>query len=98
MRKCIVYCNNKQKTLWLYRQIKMCDFTVSVVHSDLSENELKESLNGNANVLVSMDLERVSAESLIINYDLAKDKKLYLFRNGSFNHKKGIVDHKLCVR
>ncbi len=45
MTKCIVYCNSKTTTLWLYEQIKEYDFMVSILHVGMDNNQLKDSIN-----------------------------------------------------
>eukprot|EP01084_Bolivina_argentea_P179488 310154_1 len=105
MTKCMVYCNSKSKTIWLYEQIKQYDFMVSMLHIDMNINQLQDTingfLNGNKYILVSMDLNKMDINtdfnelkqvSLVINYDLAIDNQSYLLRNGSHKTKGAAIN------
>lgn len=98
-RKCIIFCNTKQKMMELYEQLMSNDFHVSI--------DLDEFQNGDVSILVKADdcLENKDNDidyncnyygsCLKINYDLAAIKS-FLSRNGSYNQKKGISIHFIC--
>eukprot|EP00696_Hemimastix_kukwesjijk_P011178 gnl/Hemi2/24032_TR8061_c0_g1_i1.p1 gnl/Hemi2/24032_TR8061_c0_g1~~gnl/Hemi2/24032_TR8061_c0_g1_i1.p1 ORF type:complete len:405 (-),score=89.12 gnl/Hemi2/24032_TR8061_c0_g1_i1:245-1459(-) len=86
----LIYVNTKRKVDWLADQMKFRSFTVSYIHGDMDYNErevvMKEFRTGSSRVLISTDLLArgidVQAVSLVINYDLPKEKECYLHRIG----------------
>jgi translation initiation factor 4A len=86
----IVYVNTKKKADWLKNKLQENNFTISVIHSDLSPKErmdiMREYRNGKTRILISTDLLSrgidVQNVSLVINYDLPNNKECYLHRIG----------------
>ena len=86
----IVYCNTRRKVEWLQEQMGNRDFTVSIIHGDMSQEErnlcLNEFRNGASRVLISTDLLArgidVQQVSLVINFDLPTHKENYIHRIG----------------
>merc|ERR1719486_1851830 len=68
----IIYCNARRKVDWLTEQLHSRDFTVSALHGDMDQKE---------RVLITTDLLArgidVQQVSLVINYDLPKDRENY---------------------
>jgi len=86
----IIYCNTRRKVDGLADQMTKRDFTVSVMHADLDQNErnliMREFRSGSSRVLISTDLLArgidVQQVSLVINYDLPSNMENYLHRIG----------------
>jgi len=86
----IIYCNTRQKVEWLTTRMKEEDFTVSAMHGDMPQAErelvMKEFHSGSSRVLITTDLLArgidVQQLSLVINYDLPKDRECYIHRIG----------------
>merc|ERR1719321_1382216 len=66
------------------------DFTVSVIHADLTQDErsviMREFRSGSSRVLISTDLLArgidVQTVSLVLNYDLPTNRENYIHRIG----------------
>ena len=88
--QCIVYCNTRRKVEWLQEQMTNRDFTISVIHGDMSQEErnlcLREFRSGASRVLISTDLLArgidVQQVSLVINFDMPAQKENYIHRIG----------------
>merc|ERR1711982_7465 len=86
----IIYCNTRRKVDMLEKEMTQRDFTVSVMHADLSQEErnlvMREFRSGSSRVLISTDLLArgidVQQVSLVINYDLPQNMENYLHRIG----------------
>merc|ERR1711964_33764 len=86
----IIYCNSRRKVDWLTEQLHSRDFTVSALHGDMDQREreliMKEFRSGSSRVLITTDLLArgidVQQVSLVINYDLPKDRENYIHRIG----------------
>lgn len=86
----MVYVNTKEKADWLKENLVNRKFTVSVIHSGMKATErsdiMKEFRKGNTRILISTDmLSRgidIQQVSIVINYDLPKNKECYLHRIG----------------
>merc|ERR1711868_264656 len=86
----IIYCNVRRKVDWLTEQLHSRDFTVSALHGDMDQKEreliMKEFRSGSSRVLITTDLLArgidVQQVSLVINYDLPKDRENYIHRIG----------------
>merc|ERR1712048_606701 len=86
----IIYCNSRRKVDELEKQMTQRDFTVSVIHADLSQEErslvMRQFQSGSSRVLISTDLFArgidVQQVSLVINYDLPQNVDNYLHRIG----------------
>jgi len=86
----IIYCNFKRKVDMLTDKMKQRDFTVSSMHGDMTGAErdviMKEFRSGSSRVLITTDLLArgidVQQVSLVINYDLPKNRESYIHRIG----------------
>merc|ERR1712151_1172849 len=86
----IIYCNSRRKVDYLEKQMTQRDFTVSVIHADLEQEErslvMRQFQSGSSRVLISTDLLArgidVQQVSLVINYDLPQNIEYYLHRIG----------------
>merc|ERR1711981_818578 len=86
----IIYCNARRKVDWLTESLHGRDFTVSALHGDMDQKEreliMREFRSGSSRVLITTDLLArgidVQRVSLVINYDLPKDRENYIHRIG----------------
>jgi len=86
----IIYANTQRKADGLARELSARDFTVSVIHAGLDQEErrlvMQEFRSGSSRVLISTDLLArgidVQQVSLVINYDLPQSTENYLHRIG----------------
>mmetsp|Transcript_4149 Transcript_4149/g.12116 ORF Transcript_4149/g.12116 Transcript_4149/m.12116 type:complete len:395 (-) Transcript_4149:222-1406(-) len=86
----IIYCNTQRKADRLSQEMAKRDFTVSVMHAGLDQDErrlvMQEFRSGSSRVLISTDLLArgidVQQVSLVINYDLPPNTANYLHRIG----------------
>ncbi|CDR37446.1 CYFA0S01e10726g1_1 [Cyberlindnera fabianii] len=86
----VIFCNTRAKVEQLTEQLTANQFTVSAIHSDLSQQErdtiMKEFRTGSSRILISTDLLArgidVQQVSLVINYDLPSNKENYIHRIG----------------
>jgi superfamily II DNA/RNA helicase len=90
VNQCIIYINNKKKVLELYDKFISESFPVSYISGDRTSEERKEIMenfkSGDIRILLSTDLLSrgidVQQLSLVINYDLPKEKETYIHRIG----------------
>jgi translation initiation factor 4A len=104
----IVYCNKRRKAEILEQEMTKRDFTVSVIHADLDQEQrslvLREFRSGSSRVLISTDLLArgidVQQVSLVVNYDLPLNVENYLHRIGRSGRygRKGIAINFLTTR
>mmetsp|Transcript_33560 Transcript_33560/g.54525 ORF Transcript_33560/g.54525 Transcript_33560/m.54525 type:complete len:422 (-) Transcript_33560:140-1405(-) len=86
----IIYCNTRRKVDWLTEKMTERDFTVSAMHGDMDQRErdvvMREFKSGSSRVLVATDLLArgidVQQVSLVINFDLPRDRENYIHRVG----------------
>lgn len=86
----IIYCNTRRKVDWLAEKMGARDFTISIMHAELTQQErdriMREFRSGSSRVLISTDLLArgidVQQVSLVINYDLPQNLENYLHRIG----------------
>jgi translation initiation factor 4A len=86
----MIYCSSKKKVSWLAEQLTNVGFPVSSIHGDITQadrdNIMREFRTGKTRVLITTDLLArgidVQQVSLVINYDLPKDKESYIHRIG----------------
>ncbi|XP_061170846.1 uncharacterized protein LOC133180313 [Saccostrea echinata] len=86
----IIFCNKRGKVEWLEREMTRRDFTVSAMHSELSQKDrelvLRSFRTGSSRVLIATDLLSrgidVQQVSLVINFDLPLDRESYIHRIG----------------
>lgn len=88
--QCIIYINNKSKILEINERLLKDNFPVSYITGDRTADERKKIMNdfrsGQIRILLSTDLLSrgidVQQLSLVINYDLPKEKETYIHRIG----------------
>jgi translation initiation factor 4A len=86
----MIYVNTKRKADWLSENLINRNFTVSVMHSDMSSEErrsvMKEFRDGKTRILLSTDLLSrgidIQQVSIVVNYDLPNNKESYIHRIG----------------
>lgn len=86
----MIYCSSKKKVAWLAEQLTEAGYPVSSIHGDITQVErdqiMTEFRRGKTRVLITTDLLArgidVQQVSLVINYDLPKDKESYIHRIG----------------
>jgi len=88
--QCIIYCNSVKRVKDLYEAMVIDQFPVSRLHSDMTEEERKNTYNqfrsGTSRVLISSNVTArgidVQQVSTVINFDVPKDPHTYLHRIG----------------
>jgi translation initiation factor 4A len=86
----VIFVNTRRNVEWLTRQMQERDFTVSCMHSDMSQEErnvvMAEFRSGSSRVLIATDILArgidVQQVSLVINYDLPTNRENYIHRIG----------------
>ena len=86
----IIYCNSRKMVDDLYYRITEDNFSASLIHGDLSQEErnkiMTEFRNGDSRVLISTDLLSrgidIQQISLVINYDIPNNIESYIHRIG----------------
>jgi len=86
----VIFVNTKRGVDWLTNQMTKDHFTISAIHSGLQPEErdavMRDFRTGKSRVLISTDLLArgidVQGVSVVINYDLPKNKENYLHRVG----------------
>ena len=86
----IIYCNTKKTVEKVSEDLKKNGHMISSIHSDLKQSErdivMKGFRNGTTRVLVTTDLLArgidVYQVSLVINYEMPKEKETYIHRIG----------------
>ncbi|BAM80423.1 eukaryotic translation initiation factor eIF-4A [Cyanidioschyzon merolae strain 10D] len=86
----VIFVNSRRKAEWLSERMRERDFTVSVIHADMSQEErnliMREFRSGSSRVLITTDLLArgidVQQVSLVINYDLPSNRENYIHRVG----------------
>ena len=90
VNQCIIYINNKSKIVEVYEKLSKDNFPVSYITGDRTAEERKETMmqfrSGAIRILLSSDLLSrgidVQQLSLVINYDIPRDKETYIHRIG----------------
>ena len=88
--QCIIYINNKSKILEINDRLLKDNFPVSYITGDRTSEERKQIMDdfrsGQIRILLSTDLLSrgidIQQLSLVINYDLPKEKEVYIHRIG----------------
>jgi translation initiation factor 4A len=86
----IIFCNSRRKVEWLADMLEQRDFTVSWVHGDAEYGERERVMQrfrtGASRILITTNLVargiNVQTVSLVINYDLPRDRESYIHRIG----------------
>lgn len=90
VNQCIIYINNKNKIVEVYDKLLYANYPVSYITGDRTTEERKETMedfrNGKIRILLSSDLLSrgidIQQLSLVINYDIPRDKETYIHRIG----------------
>jgi len=88
--QCIIYINSKNKLIEIYQKLIENNFPVGMIHGSLQTNErdytVKKFREGEIRILLSTDLLSrgidIQQLSLVINYDLPREKETYIHRIG----------------
>lgn len=91
----IIFCNTKDKVKKLYENMKKDGFLVEELHGDMSQDKrifvIKDFKNNKFNILISTDVAargiHIDDISLVINYDVPRDKENYIHRIGRTGRK-----------
>ena len=101
--QCIIYTNSKKKTEQISHELNKNGFSVNYIHGDIEQSERKEIMNNFRNgiikILITTDmLSRgidIQQVSLVINYDLPKEKETYIHRigrSGRYGRKGSVIN------
>jgi len=97
----VIFCSSKRKVIWLQNEMETREFTTSVIHGDMiNEDRIKvmnEFRSGSSRILIATDLLArgidVQQVSLVINYDIpsgieGRDNYIHrIGRSGRFGRK-----------
>lgn len=91
----IIFCNTKDKVKKLYENMKEDGFLVKELHGDMSQDKrifvIKDFKNRKFNILISTDVAargiHIDDISLVVNYDVPRDKENYIHRIGRTGRK-----------
>ena len=86
----VIFCNFRKKVDWLTAEMNNKKFTVSSMHAEMPKAERERVMNtfksGTSRVLITTDLLArgidVQHVSIVINYDIPREKENYLHRIG----------------
>jgi len=86
----IIFCRTKQRVDQLHNELNANNFSCTSISSELSTQEresiLKDFKHGHSRILIATDLIArgidIQQVSLVINYDLPRDKENYIHRIG----------------
>lgn len=86
----VIFCNTRRRVDDLTRHLREKHFTVSAMHGDMDQKTrdciMKEFRTGSSRVLITTDLLArgidVQQVSLVINFDLPKNRENYIHRIG----------------
>ncbi len=103
----IIFVNTIRKANWLTEQMQDRDFTVSVLHGQMEQNErglrIKEFRSGSTRVLITTDVLSRGFDcqqvNLVINYDLPRKRESYIHRIGRSGRmgRKGTAINFVCT-
>lgn len=104
----VIFCNSRKRVDQLREKLERDDFTVSFTHGNMTSEErrdiMKKFRDGGARILICTDLLSrgidVQQVSIVINYDLPKNKESYLHRSGRSGRfgRKGLVINLITQR
>lgn len=91
----IIFCNTREKVMNLYYKLKKDKFLVGQLHGEMSQDKrifvIKDFKNDKFNILISTDVAargiHIEDISLVINYDVTRDKESYIHRIGRTGRK-----------
>ena len=86
----IIFCNTIRKVEWLEQNLKQNNFPITVVHSNMTQEErnitVQDFREGHTRLLLTTDLLSrgidIPQVNLVINYDLPPSKETYVHRIG----------------
>lgn len=97
----VIFVNTRRKAEWLNQELTSKEFTVSVLHSEMGQNErdttMKDFRSGSSRVFITTDLLArgidVQHVSLVINFELPINVENYIHRIGRSGRygKKGVA-------
>jgi len=97
----IIFCNTIKKIEWVEQNLKTNNFTVMVIHSNMTQEErettIKDFREGNTRILLTSDLLSrgidIPQVNMVINYDIPVNKETYVHRIGRCGRfdKKGVA-------
>ena len=101
--QCIIYTNSKKKTEYISNLLNQEGFPVNFIHGGLLQSDRKQIMDdfraGAIKILITTDiLSRgidIQQVSLVINYDLPKEKETYIHRigrSGRFGRKGTVIN------
>lgn len=101
--QCIIYTNSKRKTEMISKLLNDEGFPVNFIHGGLQQNDRKQIMedfrSGQIKILITTDiLSRgidIQQVSLVINFDLPKEKETYIHRigrSGRFGRKGTVIN------
>jgi len=90
IQQAVIFCNSRRTVDWLTERMRKDKFTVAATHGSIHPEDRKQVMeefrNGGSRVLITTDLLSrgidVQQVSVVINYDLPKEKESYLHRIG----------------
>jgi translation initiation factor 4A len=90
MKQTIIFCNSKRKAEWLKDQLTAENFTVSCIHSDLTQivrdKTMKSFRLGTSRILIATDVIArgidIQQVEIVINFDLPREIETYIHRIG----------------
>lgn len=90
INQAIIYCNRVRKAQWITDKLRERDFVVSCIHGKMTQVEREMVMNnfrsGSSRVLVATNIIArgidVQQVSVVINYDLPREKETYIHRIG----------------
>ena len=90
MKQTIIFCNSKRKAEWLKEQLTAENFTVSCIHSDLTQvvrdKTMKSFRLGTSRILIATDVIArgidIQQVEIVINFDLPREIETYIHRIG----------------
>ena len=97
----VIFCSSKKKVIWLQKELEDREFTTSIIHGDMYNDERVDVMNqfrsGSSRILISTDLLArgidVQQVSLVVNYDMpqgieGRDNYIHrIGRSGRFGRK-----------
>lgn len=86
----VIFCNMKRKCDWIAEKLTENDFTVSVLHGEMDQQDrdlvAREFRSGTSRVLITTDVLARGFDcqqvNLVINYDLPRNRENYIHRIG----------------
>jgi len=90
IQQAMIFVSQRRKAVWLQDKLRQNDFTTGCIHGGMTTSErqqvMKEFRSATSRVLISTDLLArgidVQNVSLVINFDLPRDKENYIHRIG----------------